>query len=92
MTKDQSDNKSLMVFPCDFKIKIMGLNTKTFSNDIYQIVCKHFPDTKTSAMSTQQSREGNFLSITVTIHVLDQQTLDALYIELTKHPDIKMVL
>ena len=81
-----------MVFPCDFKIKIMGVNTKTFADEIYAIICKHFPKTKQSAITSQQSREGNFLSITATIHVLDQQTLDALYMDLTQHPDIKMVL
>lgn len=92
MSNDNSDNKSLMQFPCDFQMKIIGTHTETFVDEIAKIISRHFPDMPKSAMSTQQSQNGNFLSITARLHVLDQKTLDALYLEVTKHPDIKMVL
>mgnify|MGYP003551910675 CR=1 FL=1 len=38
------------------------------------------------------SREGNYLSLTVTINATSREQLDALYRELTSHPMVAMVL
>ena len=86
------NDQSLMTFPCDFQIKIIGHNTKSFALDINQIARKHFPSTMDEAICSKTSHGGNYLSISITVHVNDQPSLDALYLELTKHPDIKMVL
>ncbi len=85
-------NKSLMEFPCDFQIKVIGVNNDTFLLEMIQITRKHFPKTDDQAIRTQPSQQGNYLSLTITLYVEDQMTLDALYIELTAHPDTKMVL
>nr|WP_232220541.1 DUF493 domain-containing protein [Legionella tunisiensis] len=53
---------------------------------------KHFPETPDKAIRHQESQHGNYLSITAVVHAKDQLTLDSLYRDLTKHPDIKMVL
>lgn len=86
------NDKSLMEFPCDFQIKIIGINRDTFEAEVAEIARKHFPGTNDTAIRKKHSQQGNYLAITLTVHVLDQTTLDALYRELTKHPDIKMVL
>ncbi|AHE67201.1 HP0495 family protein [Legionella oakridgensis] len=88
MKKDQT----LMQFPCDFPIKIIGINKETFLSEIITMTKKHFPSLENKAISTQFSQQGNYLSITITVYVQDQITLDALYMDLTQHPDIKMVL
>ncbi|ARG97599.1 HP0495 family protein [Legionella micdadei] len=87
-----TDKKSLIQFPCHFPIKIIGKNTDLFATEIKEITQKHFPDTLEETIVCQESQQGNYLSITVVVYVHDQQSLDALYLELTKHPDIKMVL
>ena len=87
-----TDNQSLMQFPCDFPIKIIGKKTAHFLEEITEIVRKHFPNTHDTAIRTNPSQKNNYLSITATVLAHDQATLDALYQELTKHPDIKMVL
>ena len=84
--------QTLMVFPCDFSIKIIGNARADFLVEITKIVCKHFPDTQNSAFTTQHSEQGNYQSITAVVHVLDQPSLDALYQELTQHSDVRMVL
>ena len=86
------DDKSLMVFPCDFNIKIIGTHHESFSMDVLSIAQKHFPETNETSIRSQPSQQGNYLSITLTVHVHEQATLDSLYNELTKHPNIKMVL
>lgn len=83
---------SLMTFPCDFQIKIIGNNDDTFVKEITDLVRKYYPNTEDKAIRSQPSQQGNFLAISVMLHALDQATLDALYTELSKHPSIKMVL
>ncbi len=87
-----TDKKSLLEFPCDFPMKIIGKKTADFFEEINAIVNKHFPDITEERIVIQESQQGNYLSITVTIYVHNQESLDALYQEVTKHPDIKMVL
>lgn len=87
-----TDQKSLMQFPCHFPIKIIGKKTDSFATEIREITSKHFPDTSEEAIVYQESQQGNYLSMTVTVYAQNQQSLDALYQDLTKHPDIKMVL
>lgn len=86
------NDQSLMTFPCDFQIKIIGSNTESFAREIASIARKHFPDIADEAIQSKPSQQSNYLAISITLHVKDQATLDGLYMELTKHPDIKMVL
>ena len=87
MTKE-----TLLEFPCDFPLKIIGKNGPTFLPDILAIIRMHYPLTDDSAIKHQLSEQGNYQSITAIIHVLDQSGLDALYQDLLRHPDIQMVL
>ncbi len=87
-----NDKKTLIEFPCHFPIKIIGKNTTDFAREIDEIIRKHFPDILEEVIKNQESQRGSYLSITVTVYVHNQLTLDGLYQELTQHPDIKMVL
>jgi putative lipoic acid-binding regulatory protein len=83
---------TLLVFPCDFPVKIIGRSSASFLTDISNIIRKHYPNIQDNAIAHQYSQQGTYLSITVMIHALDQETLNALYSDLTQHPDIQMVL
>jgi putative lipoic acid-binding regulatory protein len=61
-------------------------------SEIVAVVRKYYPNTEDNAIKSQPSKQGNFLAISILLHVLDQATLDALYTDLSKHPAIKMVL
>lgn len=83
---------SLMEFPCDFSIKVIGKNTPSFKSDIIAIAKKHYPNLNEQTIRHQISQKETYCSLNITVHALDQASLDALYQELTKHPDINMVL
>ncbi|MDP3562393.1 MAG: DUF493 domain-containing protein [Legionellaceae bacterium] len=87
-----TDTQTLMQFPCDFPLKIIGKNSDRFLTEIEQIVRKHFTIIDEVTIQNNLSQNGNYLAITATIRVYNQASLDGLYMELTKHPDIKMVL
>ena len=87
-----TEESPLLTFPCDFPIKIMGKATEIFEDEIITLIYKHYPDLKTHQIQKNTSKNGNFLAISVTVYALDQASLDALYQDLSQHPDIKMVL
>jgi putative lipoic acid-binding regulatory protein len=83
---------TLIEFPCDFPIKVMGKATDGFAQAIAEVVLKHAPDFDAATMEMRPSKAGNYLSLTCTIRATSQAQLDALYRELTSHPLVKIVL
>jgi putative lipoic acid-binding regulatory protein len=85
-------DKSLIEFPCDFLIKIIGINSAIFFDDIKNIVEKHFPKKDCVKISSKLSKNDNYLAISATVYAQNQLQLDNLYRELTAHSNVKMVL
>ncbi|GIK87965.1 MAG: DUF493 family protein [Burkholderiales bacterium] len=83
---------SALTFPTAFPIKIMGRRADGFAQAIVDVVLRHAPDFDPSELEMRSSREGTYLSLTVTIHATSREQLDALYRELTSHPMVVMVL
>ena len=82
----------MIQFPCKFPIKIIFKNQPDTADELLTIVRQHHPELLDIAIQQQPSQNGNYCSITVTIEAQNQDALDALYRELTQHPNIKMVL
>ncbi len=83
---------SLLEFPCDFPIKIMGRTAAGFAQEILTVVQRHAPDFDAASMEMRGSSQGNYISLTCTIRAQSRDQLDALYRELTGHPLVKVVL
>ena len=83
---------TLLEFPCEFPIKIMGARVDAFAQAVVDVVLRHAPDFDPATVEMRPSRKGNYLAITCTIRAVSQQQLDALYRELTSHPLVKVVL
>ncbi len=85
-------DETLIEFPCDFPIKVMGLAQEGFVQAIADVVLKHAPDFDAATMEMRPSKAGNYLSLTCTVHATSKAQLDALYRALTSHPLVKVVL
>ncbi len=83
---------TLLEFPCDFPIKIMGARVDDFAQTVLEVVLRHAPDFDAAAMQMRPSSKGNYLSITCTVNATSQAQLDALYVELSSPPLVKVVL
>jgi len=59
---------------------------------VLEIVMRHAPDFHPDTMEMRPSRNGRYLSLTVTINAKSREQLDALYSELSKHPMVLMAL
>jgi putative lipoic acid-binding regulatory protein len=84
--------ETLLEFPCDFPLKIMGATDAGFAQAIVEGVLKHAPDFDPASVEMRPSKAGNYLSLTCTVRATSQAQLDALYLELTAHPMVRVVL
>jgi len=84
--------ESLLAFPTEFPIKIMGRREDSFAQGVMEIVLRHSPEFDAKTMEMRPSRKGKYLGITVTIQAKSRDQLDALYRELCDHPAVVMVL
>jgi putative lipoic acid-binding regulatory protein len=84
--------KAPLEFPCKFPIKAMGLAEHEIGAIVAEIVGRHAPDVYPAAVRTRPSREGRYVSVTVTINATSREQLDAIYQELTACEQILVVL
>ncbi len=87
-----NEKETLLEFPCDFPLKIMGARHDDYAQIVLEIVQRHFPDYDASSMEMRPSAKGNYLSLTCTVRATSKPQLDAIYQELTAHPLVKVVL
>jgi len=83
---------SLLDFPCDFPIKVMGRKAPGFAQSVTEIVRRHAPDFDPATVEMRPSRQGRYLSVTCVVRATSREQLDALYKELCDHPGVVMVL
>ena len=83
---------SLIDYPCEFPLKIMGSTRAGFAQAVLEVVRRHAPDFDGATMEMKTSKHGKYLSITCTINAVSREQLDALYQELCDHPMVVMVL
>lgn len=87
-----AEAETLLEFPCDFPLKVMGATRDGFAQAIVEVVLRHAPDFDAGRVEMRPSKAGNYLSLTCTIRATSKSQLDALYRELTAHPWVKIVL
>lgn len=85
-------DQTLIAYPCDFPIKIMGKTQAGFAQAIMEIVQRHAPDFDPATLEMRPSREGRYLSLTCTVRAVSREQLDNLYRELCDHSMVTMVL
>ena len=83
---------SLITYPCDFPIKIMGVTQDAFAQTIVDVVCLYDPEFDADKLEMRPSSKGNYLSLTVTVRATSREQLDNLYRALSSHPMVKVVL
>jgi len=88
---NQSD-ESLIEYPSDFPIKIMGMTHDAFAQTMVEVVQLHDPTFHAGKMEMRPSSKGSYLSLTVTVRATSREQLDNLYRSLTAHPMVKVVL
>jgi uncharacterized protein len=87
-----ADQETLLQFPCEFPIKVMGETRDGFAEAMVEIVRLHAPDFDPGRVEMRPSSSGKYLSLTITVTATSKPQLDDLYRALTAHPMVKVVL
>lgn len=83
---------SLIEYPSDFPLKILGHTQPGFAQAVLTAVKRHAPDFDDTTLEMKTSKKGKYLSLTCVIRATSREQLDALYQELCDLPMVVMVL
>jgi uncharacterized protein len=83
---------SLLSFPCDFFVKVLGRNEGNFRSTAETIVQAHYVDLGREKIKEKVSKNGVFLSLTFAVYAQDKDEIDALYRDLVASEDVLLVL
>ena len=83
---------SLIDYPCDFPIKVIGQSQHGFAQAVMEVVVRHDPAFNAGTIEMRSSSKARYISLTCTVRATSREQLDALYQELCDHPMVVMVL
>jgi len=89
---NDSRKESLIEYPCDFPIKVMGARVDGFAEAMCLVAQEFDPGFNPATIEMRPSKAGNYLSVTLTIRATSREQLDNLYRALTGHPMVKVAL
>ena len=84
--------QSLIEYPSDFPIKVMGATHDDFAATIVELVLAHDPTFHSGRMEVRPSGKGTYTGLTVTVRATSRAQLDALYQALSGHHMVKIVM
>jgi putative lipoic acid-binding regulatory protein len=83
---------SLQSFPCDIPIKIFGRSETGLRETALDIVRSHCGSVTDDQVVERLSRNGSYVSLTITVRFETRAQADAVYRELSSHDQVLMVL
>ena len=83
--------ETLLTFPCEFTIKVFGLNTDDFEKTVLSIMSQHLGNSD-RVLQHRDSEGGKYRSYSITIEAQSKDQLDAIYRDLSAAPNIIMTL
>ena len=89
MTNTKED---IFNFPCDYPIKVFGINQPNFEETVCKIVETHTGKLHANQTTAKYSSKGKYISITVRIIATSRKQLDAINQELQSCPLVSYLL
>ncbi len=90
--KNDNITETLIEFPCDFPIKVMGETHDDFAAEIIKTIQTQLPSFDATKIEMRGSSGGKYISLTCTVHVTTKAQLDDVYRALSAHPMVKFAL
>jgi putative lipoic acid-binding regulatory protein len=90
--KNIPPEESLIEYPSDFPIKVMGKAHPDFAQTLTEVVKQFDPGFDAATVEMRPSKAGNYLSLTFTVRATSREQLDNLYRALHGHPLVSVVL
>ncbi|MFT5218004.1 MAG: putative lipoic acid-binding regulatory protein [Planctomycetota bacterium] len=83
---------ALIDYPSRFPLKVLGSNTPEFEDIVLALVRARCPQAEHIESSKRDSRNGKYLSLTLTFTVQNQQQLEEIYADLYRCEHVMMSL
>jgi len=90
--QDIAPEDSLISYPSDFPIKVMGKSHPELAQTLTTLVQQFDPGLDPATVEMRASKGGNYLGLTFTVRATSRQQLDDLYRALHAHPMVSVVL
>ncbi len=88
-----AQNKAtLLKFPCEFPVKVMGYASDEFEAAVTEIIKKFDEEIAKDKIEQKLSKDGKYLSITAKIYANSKDHIDDLYWELNAHELVLVTL
>ena len=85
-------SKSVLEFPTEYPVKIIGRPSDEFRARIHAVVLRHAPGLESERVSERLSGNGNFLSISYQLLAQSREQIEALIEELKACDGVMMLL
>jgi len=92
MMKDIPPEQSLIEYPSDFPIKVMGVQHPELAQILTEVVLQFDPQFDPATVEMRASSKGNYIGLTFTVRATSREQLDNLYRALHGHALVKVVL
>lgn len=86
------EQTELMEFPCQFPLKVLGLNDDGFEPVVMELIRAHCPAGTEFVITRNESKKGKYQSLTITFTAKSRQQLDEIYQSLTDCEQVVMSL
>lgn len=90
--QDIPPESSLIDFPSQFPIKVLGANVDGFVHAVIAVAKQFDPGFDAATVELRPSKGDKYLGVTVTVTATSRAQLDELYRALSAHPMVKVVL
>ena len=90
--QDTPPEPSLIEYPSQFPIKVMGLNVDGFVHAMINVARQFDPTFDAASVELRPSKADKYLGVTLIVTATSREQLDELYRTLSTHPRVKLVL
>jgi uncharacterized protein len=87
-----SSDSSLLTFPTDYPIKVLGRSSDEFRSRVHAIMLEHAPALGPERMSERLSENGNFLSLSYLVPAESREQIEHLAAALAACRDVLLVI
>jgi len=86
-----ADLETLLDFPCDYTIKVLGAASDDLVRLVESVVARHAPE-GIGETRVNPSRKGRFIAVNLTFRVTSAHQLYAIHEELNRSPLVRLIL
>ena len=89
---DETETASLLQFPTDYPIKVVGRPSDEFRARVHAVMLRHAPTLDPDQVTERLSENGNFLSISYMIRAESREQIIALVTDLKAGEGVLMII